>query len=272
MKTGVFHITYFDYDKSLYLHYLECNFYCRGCIRKLSIWDCHLSPKIINVISKYYNKIDELKLNISALENIVKFVSNTYGVKKAILGGGEPTTDVELVNELRILNSIDAEVKVLTNGYLLDRYINVLKDVNAHIILSIKSIDANKHLMYTGRDLKTVLKNFEKAYRSGLKISIETILIPGFNEYNDIKTLAQYLSSINRDIELIIDSYIPVPGSIWRKPTDKELEDAYNVARKHLTNVYPRGLTISKPLGEVLLIYPHIPVRYFENFSVGNSE
>ncbi len=265
MKTGVFHITYFDYDKSMYLHYLDCNFHCRGCIRRLSIWDCHLSPRIINAIDKYYNRIDDLKLSTSAFENIVRFVDNVYGVRRAILGGGEPTTDIELINELKILSSMDIEIRILTNGYLLDRYIDILRDVNTHIVLSIKNIDRDKHEMYTGRDLETVLRNFEKAYRYGLRISIETILIPSFNDYDDIEKLAQYISSVDRNIELIIDSYIPIPREVWRRPTGRELENAYNVARKYLSNVYIRGLTTSKPLGEVLLIYPHIPIRSLEN-------
>ncbi len=263
MKTGVFHITYFDYDKSMYLHYAECNFRCMGCIRRLSIWDTHLDSRTIKILNKYYSGVDSLRLSISAFRNIVEFVRDVYGVKRAILGGGEPTTDIELVDELNILSSMDIEIRVLTNGYLLDRYINVLRDVDAHIVLSIKNIDVDRHLMYTGRDLETVLRNFEKAYREGLKISIETIFIPNLNDYSNIEALAKYISSIDRDIELIIDSYIPVPGAPWRRPIDEELENIYRATKKYLSNVYIRGsmLRKAKPLGEILLVHPFIPLR-----------
>jgi len=261
MKTSIYHITFFDANKSLYIQFHNCNFRCLGCIRRLGIWDSHLSREIRDTLMSFYRDVENVYLSIDALRSIALYTKDFLDARIAILGGGEPTADKMFREVVEILNSIDMEIRVLTNGYNLDRYIDILGDVDAYIVLSIKSIDRDKHLFYTGRDLDTILKNFVEAYRRGLRISIETIDIPGFNDPSDIEKLAMYISSIDPSIELIIDSYIPVPQTPWERPSATEMLEAGERARKYLKNVYLRGLEISKPIGNILLIHPPLPLK-----------
>ncbi|MEM2540540.1 MAG: radical SAM protein, partial [Candidatus Methanomethylicia archaeon] len=236
MNTKIFHITFYDYDLSAYIHFLDCNFKCRGCIRKISIWDNHLPTNVRNNLKLLRS------LKIEELRDIVNILIRKYSLKRVVLGGGEPTTDSSLPSILSLLESLNIEVKLLTNAYSMDSEVaSMLARKGCEAIVSIKSIDPSKHLDYTGFPLNRVLENFSGMYRLGVNVSVETILIPGFNDPIDIVGIAKYISSINSGIQLIIDSYVPVPGSSWRRPNMNELEEAEYLSKQYLSNVYCRG-------------------------------
>jgi len=251
VNTEIFHITFYDYDSSAYIHFLNCNFRCIGCIRRISIWDCHLPLNIRNSLKHLRClKIDEFK-------EIINLLIHNYSLKSVVLGGGEPTTDKSLPLVVSILNSLGVKVKLLTNAYnISDEIANILKECEATV--SIKSINPGKHLEYTGFPIKQVLDNFLKIYRLNVNVSIETILIPGFNDPINIADIAKYISLIDDKIPLIIDSYIPVPGAPWRRPDISELEEAEYLSKLYLLNVYCRGKVISKGMGKVYLVYPYL--------------
>ncbi|MEM1542351.1 MAG: radical SAM protein [Ignisphaera sp.] len=250
--THVFHIVYFDYDSSAYIHFYNCNFRCLGCIRRLSIWDCHLPSETIS--SLRFSGF----LSYRGLETLAKELISVYGMKRVVLGGGEPSIDPAIAMITRMLKDLGLEIKMLTNSYSLSRdLVEELRDPRVTVIASVKSIDPKKHREYTGFPLEPVLTNITNMYESGINIAIETILIPGFNDVEEIRRLAKFIASLDRDILLIIDSFIPVPGALWRKPTLDELDRVEQEASKYLENVYVRGRTISSGLrGEIYLIYP----------------
>ena len=253
MNTKIFHITFYDYDSSAYIHFLDCNFRCRGCIRKISIWDCHLPPNIRGSLKLLKS------LSIEEFRKIINLLIHNYSLKHAVLGGGEPTIDNNLPVILSILKSLDIEVKLLTNAYSIDNeVIGMLAYKGCEAIISIKSIDPWRHLDYTGFPLDQVLENFSRIYRFGVNVSVETILIPGFNDPIDILGIAKYISSIDNRIPLLIDSYIPVPDTQWRRPSMNELEEAEHLSKHYLLNVYCRGKVISRGIGKVYLIYPNL--------------
>lgn len=251
MSTKIFHITFYDYNSSAYIHFLDCNFRCRGCIRRISIWDNHLPPNVRGSLKPLRN------LGIGEFKEIMDLLTHSYGLKHAVLGGGEPTTDSYLPVILSILESLDIRVKLLTNAYSISgEVIGMLARRGFEAIVSIKSINPGRHLDYTGFPLSQVLENFSRMYGFGVNVSVETVLIPGFNDPNDIAGIAKHISSISSRIPLIIDSYVPVPGSPWRRPDMNELEEAEHLSKRYLLNVYCRGRVISRGIGKVYLVYP----------------
>lgn len=250
--TNIFHIVFFDYDLSAYVHFFNCNFRCLGCLRKLFIWDCHLPNDVISKL-----RFKEF-LSLNDLKSIMLKMISTHNMKRAVLGGGEPTTDPSLTEILRELKDLSMDIVVLTNAYAInDGLLREMADSHATVIASIKSINPAKHKMYTGFPLKPVLNNVTRIYNSNIKMLIETIAIPGFNNADEIGQLAKFIASIDRKIPLIIDSFIPVPGAPWRRTTLEELEEAEREALKYLDNVYGRGKVITEGLkGGVHLIYP----------------
>mgnify|MGYP001772763754 CR=1 FL=1 len=251
-STKIFHLVYFDYNGSLYVHFYDCNLRCLGCLRLRSIWDCHLQQDLILRLS--FNGF----LSLDEFRNIVVKLSTKRGLKQVVLGGGEPTNDDSLVHILDLLKDLDLEVVILTNAYSIDdELLKKLIDEKVTVKVSIKSIDPEKYEFYTGFPLDPVIGNFVKMYESGVKLVVETIVIPEFNDSKDIGRLAKFVSEIDRTIPLIIDSYVPIDGTPWRRPTVEELEEAEKEASKYLDTVYLRGKSIQTGLkGNVYLIYP----------------
>lgn len=220
----------------------------------MSIWDCHLSDEIISRLTfKGF-------LSLKDLESIVSKVISEYRMKKAVLGGGEPTTDPSLIGIIKMLKHLKLDVVVLTNAYTMDGdLIKEFVDPRVTVIVSIKSINPTKHEIYTGFPLEPILSNLARMHGSGARLLVETIAIPGFNDASEIGLLAKFIASIDRRIPLIIDSFIPVPGAPWRRTTPEELEKAEEAALSYLENVYGRGKVISEGIrGKVYLIYPQL--------------
>jgi len=254
MKTNVFHITYYDNNKSAYIQFIDCNFRCIGCIRKSFKWDHHLSRDELTTLERSNIKT----LSLEDLKKLLKNVKASLGLKNAILGGGEPTIDPSFCNIIRLLSDLNINITILTNGYELGKLLECISR-ECLIELSIKSFDPTKFSIYTGRDLKTVLKNLKLVLEQGRNIVVETIYIPGFNDSADIEKLATYISNYSIDISLIIDEYIPIPNTPWRRPAAEELKEAKRLAQKYLENVIIRSSYPEfevKPLGKVYLIYP----------------
>ena len=255
MKTMIYHITYYDFNKSVYIQFASCNFRCVGCIRKLYRWDHHLDEADQKKLP-----LNTDTLAIDEFEKLVEKLKSSVGLERACLGGGEPTVDPSFCSIVDVLRKHNIHIAILTNGYLIDKVISCIPK-KALIELSIKSIDPKKFEWYTGRDLETVIKNFKLLVDEGRRVVVETILIPGFNDAEDIGELAKFVADLDRSIPMIIDEYVPVPQAPWRRPTVDELRKAYECARRHLDMVivrssYPEFFT-SRRLGKTYVVYPY---------------
>lgn len=153
--------------------------------------------------------------------------------KNVILLGGEPTIDPELPALTEKLRERGICNVLLTNGHELTE--GLLENMDK-ICVSIKAYSDELHRKFTGKSNKNVLKNFEKIYDSGVSLSSESIYIPGLIEAEEIKKIAQFVSSIDPDIPYHIDAYVPV-NDLWHAPTPREVKTAVKEARKHLKNV-----------------------------------
>jgi len=260
MRTEVYHATFFTYGRNIYAHYFSCSFRCLGCIRRLTVWDNHLPQGVVRELNRFYlRNLSEIKLGLDGFQSLASFARDVLDAKSAVLGGGEPLEDPLFGEEVRALNRLGLGVRLLTNGFKLDEYLGLLRDVGASIVVSIKHVDESKHAYFTGFSNSKILRNIEKAYSLGLDVYIETVLIPGFNDPPDVERLAERIAAISPEIPLIIDAYIPVPGAEWRAPNQEEIEEAAKRAAAHLKRVYARSRG-SKPIGDIVLLYPVIPL------------
>ncbi len=248
--TRIYHIVRFNNDNSIYMFFRGCNFRCVGCILKLSPWDCHLADDARHQLQRL-PRVKTLSLN--EMQRIIE----PLDIGRAVLGGGEPTIDAQLMDVIKLLESLNVTTVLLTNGYVLnENRIEELKDAKLdEICVSIKALRDTLHIQYTGKSNQRVLKNFGLLNRSGIQIRAESILIPQLIEEDEIKSIASFIASVDSSIPYRIDGYVPVPGAIWRQPFKEEILEAVKEAKKHLKNVsYIYSGTELK--GNVLNIYP----------------
>lgn len=190
-----------------------CVFNCKGCSYKAKI---------------NRNRIKKRNITIDKIKKILKIFDPKY----LHFVGGEPlhTPEVyDIANFSRRLG-IKNVIGHSTGWYLPS---NDFDKIN----ITIKSYSSEIHKEYTGYSNKRILRNFKKCYELGLKIKASTVFIPSFIDEEEIKKIAKFISKIDSSIPLHITGYIPMPGTPWRAPTQKEMENIVKITKKYLKNV-----------------------------------
>ncbi len=227
MQTNIYHITQFK-DNSAYLNLLGCDWRCRGCVRLLG-WDSHLSSSDRKKLNITYPNPHNLKLGLDAVVKILK----KNNVKGLYLGGGEPTSDPNIVKILKILKENGFLVKLVTNGeFLTDEIIDSVDEVT----LSIKALDDEIHKAYTGVSNKRTLENFEEFYASG-KIEMESIYIPEVVDCREILKIAGYIAGYNKNLRYRIDKFKSC-GGYGRNAANEEIKGCLKKVKEILPNAY----------------------------------
>ena len=153
--------------------------------------------------------------------------------KIVVFEGWEPTLDPHLS---RIATELHREIGtcnyLLTNGYILPE----LEGID-EVKVSIKALSDELHRGYTGKSNRRVLDNLREFYQSGIKLSAETVLIPGYVNEEEIGRIARFLASVDKQIPLRIDAYWPIASKKWRPPTAREMRKAVEEAETYLVNV-----------------------------------
>jgi len=172
--------------------------------------------------------------------------------RRVVIAGGEPTLQVDELLELLFLLR-GRRVVLSTNGYFLsDRVVEGLSGAGVHVDL--KAYTDSIHREYTGRSNLPVLDAIERLHRYSVDFEVETVLIPDMVDSLEIERVAEFLSSISRDISLRIIRYVPVNG-FSRRPTKKELEKAVALAQKHLACVTTSAEVRSHPANSVKIFF-----------------
>ncbi len=250
--TNIYHIVHFTYDNSLYIFFKGCNFQCKGCILKQSIWDCHISNREKRLLQA------TTRLKLLSL-NKFKALIKELNVERAVLGGGEPTIDKQLPNIINLLNAFNIESHLLTNGFILNK--NFIKNLEkaglSSIHISLKAYNDKIHQFYTGHSNKPVLNNFKLLNKSKIKLMAESVLIPGLIDQNEIEKIAKFIASVNPAIPYRVDGFIPINNAPWKAPHPKEVVKASQIAKKYLKNVYFIH-SKTKIKGKAINVYPKI--------------
>ena len=247
--TNVYHIVFFDHDRSAYIFFKGCNFACKGCILKVSPWDCHL-PAGVRM------RLEGRGLKTLSVDEFASLIGR-LDVRMAVLGGGEPTVDPALTTLVRILSGQGVYTVLLSNGHNLDTHVvKALEDAGLNeVCVSIKAFTPSIHLYYTGMSNRRVLENFRLLASSRLRLRAESVLIPGLVDAGEIECIARFIASVDPSIPFRVDGYLSVPGTPWPSATPREVAAAVEAARQHLRNV--SCLYCGMPLsGGVRLVYP----------------
>ncbi|SFC91288.1 GTP 3',8-cyclase MoaA [Flavobacterium phragmitis] len=175
----------------------KCNLRCTYCMPADGI---ALSPKV-SLMTAY---------EIFAIAQT--FAQN--GVDKIRLTGGEPLLRKdfpEIVSKLSVLN---ISLSLTTNGILIDRHIDVLKQFNVKKInLSLDTLVSSKFASITLRNqFEKVVDNLHLLLNNDFQVKINVVLIKGFNdnEIGDFVKLTQFLPISVRFIE-----FMPFAGNEW---------------------------------------------------------
>ncbi len=178
------------------------------------------------------------------MEKSRRAYTNSTPLEGAIITGGEPTLDRGFLLDLVLNLKRRVEVKHITlstNGYLLDRdYVMKLKEAGLdEVKLDIKAYNEQIHQWYTGMPNRPVLMAARYLSESKLDFRVETVLMPGIVDEEEIERIAAFLAMIDSGIKYKIVKFAPGEAreKVARRPGDEEIERAVNSALKYLRNV-----------------------------------
>ncbi|KDN54409.1 GTP 3',8-cyclase MoaA [Flavobacterium seoulense] len=188
----------------------KCNLRCTYCMPAEGI---ALTPK------------KELMIADEVFAIAQTFVNN--GVNKIRLTGGEPLLRKDFPEIIEKLSQLETEISITTNGILIDRHIDVLKQFNVRKInLSLDTLVATKFNNITLRNqFEKVIDNLHLLLNNDFKVKVNVVLIKGFNddEIIDFINLTEFLPISIRFIE-----FMPFAGNEWDRSkmvSQKEILD-----------------------------------------------
>jgi len=175
----------------------KCNLRCTYCMPAEGI---ALSPK------KELMTADE----VAAIAQT--FVNN--GVTKIRLTGGEPLLRKDFPEIIEKLSQLETEISITTNGILIDRHIEVLKQFKIKKInLSLDTLVAAKFNTITLRNqFEKVIDNLHLLLNNDFKVKVNVVLIKGFND-NEIIDFINLTESLPISIRFI--EFMPFAGNQW---------------------------------------------------------
>jgi len=140
------------------------------------------------------------------------FVEN--GVDKIRLTGGEPLLRKDFPEIASKLATLDASLSITTNGILIDRFIDVLKESRIRKInLSLDTLVASKFHSVTLRDqFEKVIDNLHLLLRNDFTVKINVVLMKGFNE-NEITDFVKLTQDLPVSVRFI--EFMPFAGNEW---------------------------------------------------------
>lgn len=227
----VYHVVYEPSYRSADIHFwTPCTLACRACYTRFETLDFGLfDDPIASIAGK---SIQKPPTRFLSLDEVLELFRGRE-VERAIFMGTEAALDPEMPALARALHDKFHSYNVmLTNGLQLADMSHV-----DEIIFSLKTITPALHKAYTGKDNRVILGNFARIALSGQKIQAETVLIPGLIEAAEIERVAEFIAGIDRRITLRIDAYFPAGENPWRAATAAEVEEAAQLARRHLDKI-----------------------------------
>ena len=140
------------------------------------------------------------------------FVKN--GVDKIRLTGGEPLLRKDFPEIVSKLSELEISLSITTNGILIDRHIEVLKQFNVKKInLSLDTLVSSKfHTITLRNQFEKVIDNLHLLLNNDFQVKVNVVLMKGFNdnEIVDFVKLTQFLPISVRFIE-----FMPFAGNEW---------------------------------------------------------
>ncbi len=214
----------------------RCNLRCRYCM-----------PDDI--------QLDQMKeiLTYEEIEEICRAAAE-LGIRKLKVTGGEPLVRKgcpKLIGRLKQIPGIE-QVTLTTNGVLLKKYLPELQKNGIDAVnVSLDTLDREHYAQITGQDvLEDVQEGIRLAVEKGIRVKINSVLIPGLNEgsWEELIRMAEEYPVDVRFIEMMPIGYGKAYRAVDNGTLLRQLQD-------HYPDIRPDG----KTHGNGPAVYYYIP-------------
>jgi molybdenum cofactor biosynthesis protein A len=195
----------------------KCNLRCTYCMPADGIL---LSPKASIITANEVFEIAKIFVN--------------HGVTKIRLTGGEPLLRKDFPEIIKQLATLETEISITTNGILIDKYLEILKEFKIKKInLSLDTLVTTKFETITLRNqFQKVVDNLHLLLNHDFKIKLNVVLIKGFNddEIIDFIKLTEFLPLSIRFIE-----FMPFAGNQWDRSKMVSQNEILETVNQHFS-------------------------------------
>jgi pyruvate formate lyase activating enzyme len=231
MRTNIYHITYTPEQKDVCVHFWGCNFSCRGCYCTRQVYSPMLDFGTMltsdpSALAKPPTRFLDLKE--------VEAVLDELDFKTVVIEGQEAGLDPAYPEFTRLCHEkYGARVTLVTNA-------RILPDLTHTdtLEIGIKALNESLHIDYTGVSNRETLDNFGTLVASGKKLVVDSVLIPGYIDSDEIERIADYVALHDRNIPFILLPFFPSGENPWRRPTPEEMDEAAARTEKSLARVF----------------------------------
>ena len=180
------------------------------------------------------------KPNIMTMDEIVA-ISKTFaglGVNTIRLTGGEPLIRKDFEGLVRELARLGINLKLTTNGILLDRFFDLFREVGLNNVnISLDSLDKAKSLFINKRDYyDRIMTNIQKAIDLNLNVKLNIVLIKGVND-SEIPDFIELTKSKNITVKFI--EFMPFRGNHWDWSKGVSRDTIINTVESHFGTIIP---------------------------------
>lgn len=147
------------------------------------------------------------------------FIANSFvdlGVKKIRLTGGEPLIKKNADIIIKGLSDLPIELAITTNGILVDRFIDLFKEVGLKSVnISLDTLNQEKFKSITRRDyFDRVLSNINLLIKENFLVKINVVLIKGVND-DEVIDFINWTKDLSIQVRFI--EFMPFDGNGWKK-------------------------------------------------------
>ncbi len=230
--TRVYHIYYTPETREVSLMFWRCNISCRGCYCKRRIYSPMLKDFLgANILGD--TGVAKPPERFLTFDEVFHYLDK-IPIQRVLLEGQEASLDPLYAKITETLHKkYNSQNILLSNCYKLPDLTNTNK-----VVLGFKSITDSLHKEYTGVSNERILKNCIKLYQSGMNLLVESVVIPGYIDIEETENIARFIAGVDKKIPYVLLPYFQAGNNPWRRPTPAEMEEAANIAKKHLPNVY----------------------------------
>ena len=153
---------------------------------------CH-NPDTWNRRAGTWQTVDDVIADIRKYHSFLK-----YGGGLTI-SGGEPLVQADFIFEVfrRCKEELNLHTALDTNGLLAGKFPDEWFDVVDLVLLDIKHIDPQKHIVLTGAPLAPVLDFAKRLESMGKAMWVRYVLVPGYtDDADDVEKMAAYVSAL----------------------------------------------------------------------------
>ncbi|MDC7995337.1 GTP 3',8-cyclase MoaA [Altibacter sp. HG106] len=154
------------------------------------------------------------------------------GVTKIRLTGGEPLVRKDFPELLQKLSSLPIKCTLTTNGVIIDRHLDLLKECEVTTInLSLDTLSADKFKKITFRnDFEKVYENLMLLLDHGFQVKINVVLMKGVND-DEIIDFLEFTKENPISVRFI--EFMPFEGNAWNRTKTISYQHIMSVVKTH---------------------------------------